>query len=191
MVVQVLLGVVLGQAVLRYGPVLADALDHRNRIEALAIASVFVLSLSSWLALTRRVSELPYSDRMLAGKIRFFADVGAVCVYAFLLLSVQEVTSPPRYGSGHLTTYMWSYATVFACYTTASFARVGQAAMAPVQGSSRPPRLWRAAITTGVMVVVATTYNVTVSRLSTGGVEHLNLGALLLVTSIVADFRLT
>lgn len=189
--VQVLLGVVLGQAFLKYENVILTATAADSRTATLALVLVFFIALSSWIALSRRVSEAPYDPDGLAGKVRFYSDVAAVCLYAYLLIQVRRVSEPPHFGAGSLTDFWWGCAAVFACYAVASFARGNQIRALIAAGSTRAPRPWRAVSVSVFFIVVASCYKVVeVKDLLAGHRQGLNQILLLGALAMAALYRL-
>lgn len=185
--VQVLLGAVLGPALLRYGSVLSTAFEPQSRTAALGFVTVFFLATSSWIVLARRVSELPYSTETLSGRVRFYADVAAVGLYAILLVTLEPATRPPDYGASPLSAHFWVYVAVFAMYSVASFARRRQAAQQSAHLVQTVPRPWRAVAVTIALFIVASVYTAGAGHWQSVPLERFNqlsLGAVLLVIVI-------
>lgn len=185
--IQVLLGAVLGPALLRYGNVLGTALQPNSRTAAFGLAVVFFLSTSSWIVLARRVSELPYSTESLSGRLRFYADVAAVGLYAILLVTLEPII--PAYGESRIAAHFWVYVGVFGMYSIASFARQRQAASQSAHLIRTAPRPWRAVVATVSLLAVAIAYTAGAGRWDALSLERCNQVALGAVLLIVMVFR--
>jgi hypothetical protein len=186
--VQVFLGVVLGQAFLRYGQAVANGFDQRYRTGILGLIFVFTMALGSWMALARRVAAVPYDSTSLAGAIRFYADVAAVCTYAVMLVSLQPTVATSSGDSARIELFVWCVPVVYLSYLAASLARRRQVAVlaglnAPLSAVGRP---LRAGTFAGSAALVATAYSVLTSTLPSGHattlVDQITLSFLILMS---------
>lgn len=195
--VQVLLGVVLGQAFIRNSQVVIAPFDAQNRTAALGLAVVFYLGLSSWLTLARVVSEVPYNVDVLSGRIRFYSDVLAVILYAYLLVSLEPLSNATLgHGTGSITGHLVGYPLVFAAYTAASLARKHQEQQELTLGlrtrlGKRRPDPALAARSVGVLLAIVALYPILAASVapSPEGRLIMNQVSLLVVLAFLIFYR--
>jgi len=126
-IIQVLLGVALVQPLVMYSDAIVAPHREGYRTLLFGLVVVFYVAMSSWIALSTLVSEVPYNPTIRSGKIRFYADVVAVVLYAYLLVSLKPLYAdasgdPEAVLTGHLV----GYPLVLTAYSIASFARRDQ-----------------------------------------------------------------
>ncbi len=187
--VHALLGVVLAQSLNRYSAIVVDPFRATNRVATLGLVVVFYLSLSSWLALSRLVSEVSYTWEYRSGRLRLYLDVSSIVLYAYLLLTLEPLTGPEG-GGAWLGPHLAGYPLVFTTYALASWARKAQEKAERHQGR-KPPEPVIALAVALLTAVVWVAYLVFAPRVAavSGSIQWFNVTCLAIVLLVVGGYR--
>jgi hypothetical protein len=158
--VQVLFGVVAGQSLLLYRDVVTSPFHHARLAAALALLSIYVMIVWSWIDWNTTMELRPYDFRPHGGtrsgrfiehseRFRLYADIAIVTVYAYVLFQVQPLVGHP---SADIRYLLLGYPTVFALYLASGILRVVRHGP---KASNIPPILWYLAVFLGVLLVYA------------------------------------
>jgi hypothetical protein len=120
--VQVVFGFVLAESLGLYSEVVLRPWRDGNRLTALALLGVYVITIMSWIDWHGTVALHPYDFDETRGvpvaeRLRFGADLFVVSVYAFTLFAVGEIA-----GAG-ASLYMFGYVAMFAGYVASGWLR--------------------------------------------------------------------
>jgi hypothetical protein len=140
--VQVLFGVVAGQSLLLYRHVITSPFHHWSVAAAIALFSIYMMIVWSWIDWTATMETRPYDFRPHRGiprgglvcqteRFRFYTDIAIVSVYAYILFQVEPLVKDPGADIRYL---LLGYPLVFALYLASGILRMlrhGQRASKP------------------------------------------------------------
>lgn len=147
--VQILFGVVAGQSLLLYRDVITSPFHHSTVVAALALASIYVMIVWSWIDWNRTMELRPYDFRpqRLVGRLveqserfRLYSDLAIVTVYAYVLFQVAPLVGDP---SADIRYLLLGYPVVFALYLVSGVLRIVRYGS---RASNVAPILWFLAI---------------------------------------------
>jgi hypothetical protein len=155
--VQILFGVVAGQSLVLYRDVLTSPFHESRIAAALALASVYVMIVWSWIDWNTTMELRPYDFRRPAAtpvgrfveqseRFRLYSDLTIVTVYAYVLFQVAPLVGDPRADIRYL---LLGYPIVFALYLTSGVLRIVRHGS---KASNVPPILWYLAVFLGIWI---------------------------------------
>ena len=120
--VQVVFGFVLAQSLGLYSEVVLRPWRVGNRLTAVALLGVYVITILSWIDWHGTVARHPYDFDERQGlpvleRLRFGADLFVVSVYAFTLFAVGEIDDAGA------SLYLFGYVAMFAGYVASGWLR--------------------------------------------------------------------
>lgn len=118
--VQIIFALVLAQSLFYYKDVIVDPLSTRNRIATVALVSVFLMTVLSWIDWHVTMELHPYDRRALVEWVRLAADLMVVVLYAYLLFAIEPLRSTP---AGDISGFLLGFPIVFALYLASGLAR--------------------------------------------------------------------
>ena len=124
--VQIIFALVIAQSLLLYRNILVHPFSHGNWLAALALGTVYLTTVLSWIDWHIAMENSPYNfnprnPTRLAEQTRLGADLLVVTIYAYLLFSVDVFASHPT--SEQLWRYLLGYSAVFAAYALSGLLR--------------------------------------------------------------------
>jgi hypothetical protein len=141
--VQIFFAVVAGQSLLLYRDVVASPFRHTHVVAAIALLSVYVMIVWSWVDWNITMERNPYDTRSKTPRrfehverFRLYADLGIVTTYAFILFWVAPLDGRP---GADIWPLLLGYVIVFGLYLASGVLRIvsyGRSA------SNIPPILW-------------------------------------------------
>ncbi|MDQ1423444.1 MAG: hypothetical protein QOD72_942 [Acidimicrobiaceae bacterium] len=122
LLVQMVFGFVLADGLGRYAPVVLRPWRVGNRLTALALLGVYVVTIMSWIDWHGTVVRHPYDfgdghGGRRADRLRFGADLFVVSVYAFTLFAVGQIADAGA------STYVFGFVAMFAGYVASGWLR--------------------------------------------------------------------
>jgi len=118
--VQVVFALVLAQSLFLFRAVLTHPLRAENRVALLALAAVFTTTVLSWIDWHTTMVYSPYDTHHRSEKVRLFADLLVVVIYAYLLFAVEPLVGHPGVS---LQRYLLGYPLVFFAYLVSGVTR--------------------------------------------------------------------
>jgi hypothetical protein len=130
--VQIYFGVVAGQTLVLYREVVVSPFDHDHIAAALALGSIYVMIVWSWIDWNTTMELRPYDFRPRTAtaaerfvehseRFRLYADIGIVTLYAYVLFQVAPLVGHPGADIRYL---LLGYPIVFALYLASGFMRI-------------------------------------------------------------------
>jgi hypothetical protein len=128
--VQIFFGVVAGQSLLLYRNVITSPFHHGTIAAALALGSIYVMIVWSWIDWNRTMELRPYDFRpkRLVGRLieqserfRLYSDLAIVTVYAYVLFQVAPLVGDPKADIRYL---LLGYPIVFVLYLVSGLLRI-------------------------------------------------------------------
>ena len=123
--VQILFGLVLAQSFLLHRDIVLHPIAPRNWVPALALATVYITTVLSWIDWHVAMELRPYNFNQrnrhrTTEEIRLGIDMLVVTLYAYLLFTIEEFKKTPSEGVG---AYLVGFPAVFAAYLFSGLAR--------------------------------------------------------------------
>lgn len=123
--VQIVFGLVLAQSFLLHRDVVLHPASAKNLLPALALATVYITTVLSWIDwhVTMEVRPYNFNPRnryRVTEQLRLGLDLLVVTVYAYLLLSIDELKKAPNEG---VSSFLVGFPAVFATYLLSGLAR--------------------------------------------------------------------
>lgn len=123
--IQIVFGLVLAQSLLLYKEVILHPLDENHWISLLALSTVFVTTMMSWIDWHITMELRPYNfdyknERRRSEEIRLGVDMITVILYAYLLFSIESIVNEP---SKSIAGYLTGFLLVFLAYLASGLAR--------------------------------------------------------------------
>lgn len=124
--VQIVFGLVLAQSFILYRDIVVHPTAANNLVPALALATVYVTTVLSWIDwhVTMEVRPYNFNPRnryRVTEQLRLGLDMLVVIVYAYLLFVIDDVKKAPNEG---VSAYLWGFPAVFAIYLLSGLARL-------------------------------------------------------------------
>jgi hypothetical protein len=130
--VQILFGVVAGQSLLLYRDVVTSPFHHSTIVAALALLSIYLMIVWSWIDWNITMEEAPYDFRTHADvrggrfiehseRFRLYSDIAIVTIYAYLLFQVNPLVDDP---GADLRYLLIGYPAVFTLYLVSGVLRI-------------------------------------------------------------------
>jgi hypothetical protein len=123
--VQIIFGLVLAQSLLIHRDVIVQPVARQNWIPMLALFTVYVTTVLSWIDWHVTMELRPYNfnprnpHRMIE-QFRLSVDLLVVAVYAYLLFTIEDFKRTPEKG---IADYLLGFPAVFAAYLLSGLAR--------------------------------------------------------------------
>jgi uncharacterized HAD superfamily protein len=118
--VQVFFALVLAQSLFLFRDVVRDPFAEEHRLAALALASVFYTTLSSWIDWHVTIAYNPYNTRLRAERWRVRSDVSVAVLYGYLLFTIEPFERTPTIS---IFKHLLGYVLVFAMYVVSGLLR--------------------------------------------------------------------
>jgi hypothetical protein len=172
--VQVFFGVVAGQGLVLYRDVVMSPFHHGNAVAALALVSIYMMIIWSWIDWNTTMERAPYDLRRVesperaarvlehAERWRLYCDIAIVATYAYTLFWVEPLKGHPGADIRYL---LLGYVVVFVLYLVSGVLRIIRYGS---KASSLPPIL----IFLGAFIALFGLY---VLLTGTSGVVHATL----------------
>lgn len=130
--VQVFFGVVAGQGLVLYRDVVTSPLRHEHIVATLALFSIYVMIVWSWIDWNSSMEDHPYDFRTRAQnrvgrwqtraeRWRFYCDIAIVVFYSYMLFQVWPVRAMP---DGDMRYLLLGYPLVYALYFVSGELRI-------------------------------------------------------------------
>jgi hypothetical protein len=130
--VQVFFGVVAGQGLVLYHEVVVSPLQHNRIPAALALTSIYVMIVWSWIDWNSTMDDRPYDFRSRARttlgrwqtrfeRWRLYSDIVIVVLYSYMLFQVAPLVNHPNFDIRYL---LLGYPLVFALYLVSGELRI-------------------------------------------------------------------
>jgi hypothetical protein len=130
--VQVYFGVVVAQSLVLYHEVVVSPFDHDHVAAALALASIYVMIVWSWIDWNTTMELRPYDFRPRSAtpferfvehseRFRLYADIAIVTLYAYVLFQVAPLVG---HSDADMRYLLLGYPIVFALYLISGFLRI-------------------------------------------------------------------
>jgi hypothetical protein len=156
--VQILFGVVAGQSLVLYRDVLVSPLHHVRVAAALALASIYVMIVWSWIDWNTTMEFRPYDFRRQAAtgvgrfvehseRFRLYSDLAIVTLYAYVLFQVGGLVGHPTADIRYL---LLGYPIIFGLYLISGVLRVVRHGR---EASNLPPIIWYLGLFTAILLV--------------------------------------
>ncbi|MFZ2054032.1 MAG: hypothetical protein WAU81_07520 [Candidatus Aminicenantales bacterium] len=116
--IQIFFGFVLGQSLGRYDEVVLHPLSANHFLAAIALMTVFVTAILSWIDwhITMELSPYnlsPRNDYRIFDQMRLLCDILIVVFYAYTLFSIKSFYSYPQ---KNISQYLWGFFFIFLGY---------------------------------------------------------------------------
>jgi uncharacterized HAD superfamily protein len=118
--VQIVFALVLAQSLFLFRPVVTNPITPVHRTAALALLTVFVSTVLSWIDWHLTMEYHPYDTMRKVDRIRLWADLLVVVSYAYLLFTIEPFISRPEADIGR---HLFGYPLVFFFYLASGAAR--------------------------------------------------------------------
>lgn len=123
--VQIVFGLVLAQSFVLHRDIILHPTDLNNLIPAVALATVYVTTVLSWIDwhVTMELRPFNFNPRnrhRVIEQFRLGFDMLVVVVYAYLVFAIDDLKKAPNTG---VSVYLWGYPAVFATYLLSGLSR--------------------------------------------------------------------
>lgn len=185
--VQILFGVVAGQSLILYRDVVASPFHHSTVAAALALLSIYVMIVWSWIDWNTTMELRPYDFRRHktpvgafvehTERFRLYSDLAIVALYAYILFQVKPLVGDP---SADIRYLLLGYPIVFVLYLASGVLRIvrhGQRA------SNIPPIVLYLSVFVGILLVYVALRGASIASFP------LNCGALVLTLIAMRAYR--
>ncbi len=187
--VQVFFGVVAGQGLVLYRFVVVSPFRHEHVVASLALISIYVMIVWSWIDWNNSMEDHPYDFRTRAQtrmglwqtraeRWRFYCDIAIVVVYSYMLFEVWPIRATPVSDMRHL---LLGYPLVYALYFVSGELRILRYGLL---ASNLQPILEFLGASIGLVIVYALLWRTSVPTF------WLNCGALVAALCLTRLYRL-
>ena len=132
--VQVYFGVVVGQSLVLYRDVVVSPFRHGNIAAAIALVSIYVMIVWSWIDWNTTMELRPYDFRLRAGswanrfvehseRFRLYFDIAIVTLYGYVLFQVTPLVGHPH---ADIRFLLLGYPIVFVLYLASGAMRIAR-----------------------------------------------------------------
>jgi hypothetical protein len=185
--VQVLFGVVAAQSLLLYRHTITSPFHHESVPAALALASIYLMIVWSWIDWNPTMETRPYDFRPQKGiprgklvwqaeRFRFYSDIAVVTAYAYILFQVEPLVTDPKADIRYL---LLGYPLVFLLYLVSGLLRI-------LRYGEKASKPWQILIWGGAYLALFFVYPALRPHVNDYG---LNVAALLATAGVMYAFR--